>query len=126
MKVVLVGATGTIGKAIATELSEHEIVAVSHSGGEYQIDIDDSASVKAMFEEVGPVDAVISATGKFAFGALDELSDEDIKTVIDNKLFGNIKLFRIARPYINEGGSFTFTTGIVSRIPAPGQAPLRP
>ena len=44
MKVVIIGATGTIGKALASALrGNHEIVALSRSTGEICTDITDKA-----------------------------------------------------------------------------------
>jgi len=39
MRILLIGATGTIGKAVASVLSSgHELVRVSRSKGEYRVD----------------------------------------------------------------------------------------
>jgi len=70
MKIVLVGASGTLGSAIAQELSkDHELIRASRSGQDEQVDILDEASIQALFERVGPFDALISATGWVHFGS---------------------------------------------------------
>ncbi len=48
MKIILIGASGTLGKGIDKELGErHEIVRVGHSSGDFQVDISDSDSIRA-------------------------------------------------------------------------------
>ncbi len=56
MKIILVGASGTIGlKAIDRELRErHDIVRVGRNSGELQVDITDPASIRRLFEQTGP------------------------------------------------------------------------
>ena len=63
MKIVLIGATGTIGQAVAGQLAGHEVIKVAHAGGDFQVDIGDPASIKALFEQVGEVDAIVSTAG---------------------------------------------------------------
>ncbi|OBY25153.1 short chain dehydrogenase [Leisingera sp. JC1] len=122
MKILLLGATGTIGAAVAAHLSDHDVVAVGKTRGAYQADLDNYDSLEALFQKVGKVDAVISTAGDIVFGPLDTLTEADFAHVVTNKLLGNMNLYRIARPYIHEGGSFTVTTGVVSREPMPGAA----
>ena len=40
MRILLVGAHGTLGRAVAEALSHHEVIAASRSGGE-RVDLDD-------------------------------------------------------------------------------------
>jgi len=122
MKILLVGASGIVGKAIATELSDHEVIAASFKNSEYQVNIEDKASIQALFERVGQVDAVISTAGLIAFAAVNELTEQDYNTTVGNKLMGNIQLFHVATKYIKQGGSFTFTSGFLAQNPMPGSA----
>lgn len=87
MKIVLVGATGTIGKAVVEELAEHNVIRVGFNGGEYQVNIEDRDSIEALFKEIGTVDAIISTTGLIAFAPVKELSYQDIKKTVDNCVF---------------------------------------
>ena len=49
MKILIVGASGTIGKAVAEALSaRHEIVTAGRSSGDYRVDLTDLASIRAM------------------------------------------------------------------------------
>ncbi|WP_441257878.1 short chain dehydrogenase [Vibrio sp. Vf1514] len=120
MKIVLVGATGTIGKAVVEELAEHSVIRVGFNGGEYQVNIEDRDSIEALFKEIGTVDAIISTTGLIAFAPVKELSYQDIKKTVDNKILGHINLFQVGSEYVREGGSITFTSGHLAQNPMLG------
>ena len=73
MKVLIVGASGAIGKAVAAELgARHEIIKAGRSGAE-QVDMADAASVAALFDRIGTVDAIVATAGKVHFGPLAAL-----------------------------------------------------
>ena len=118
MKIILVGASGTIGQAIDRELRErHDIVRVGRNSGELQVDITDPASIRRLFEQTGPFDALISAAGNAHFGALEELSAREFAVGLDDKLMGQINLVLIGREFANDGASFTLTSGVLSEDP---------
>jgi len=122
MKILLIGATGMIGKAVTEELKEHNIIKVGNKGGDYQVDIESQSSIEALFEHVGQVDAIISTTGLIAFAPLDALTDEQYAMTVNNKILGHINLFQVGKKYVSEGGSFTLTSGYVAQNPIPGSA----
>lgn len=125
MKVILIGATGTIGGAIDQELSpRHEIVRVGRTSGDVRADIADPEALRTLFERAKPYDAVVCAAGQAAFGALAELSDEQLRLGLDSKLMGQVDLVRLGAGSIAEGGSFTLTSGVLSREPVPGSAAI--
>jgi NAD(P)-dependent dehydrogenase (short-subunit alcohol dehydrogenase family) len=118
MKVLIVGANGTLGKAVAVELAaRHEIVGAGRSSGDVRVDLRDAASVQAMFREVGPVDAVVSAAGKVPFAPLGELTEAQYLEGLQDKLLGQIRLVSVGTPHVRDGGSFTLITGILTEQP---------
>ena len=118
MKVMLIGATGIIGRAIATALSpRHEVIAISRHTEPLRVDISSAESVRALFLAVGKIDAVISAAGAARFKPLAQLEDEDFVFSLQNKLMGQVNLVLIGREFIADGGSFTLTSGILSHDP---------
>ncbi len=118
MKIILIGATGTIGRAVAQELGQrHDIIAVGKSRGDLQVDVTRSDSVRALFERVGKVDAIVSTTGSLHFGPLAEMTAEQFKIGLHDKLLGQVDLALIGQHHVNEGGSITLTSGIVSDEP---------
>jgi len=125
MKILLVGESGTIGKAVGQALAQnHTIISANHSGGDVQVDLGSPESIQAMFATVGPVDAVISAAGLANFGALNELTDADYELALQNKLMGQVNLVRFGQSSVNIGGSITLTSGILSRKPMLGSAAI--
>ncbi|MES0810839.1 short chain dehydrogenase [Roseibium sp. SCPC15] len=121
MKILIVGATGTIGKAVATALSsQHEVISAGFSDGDVKVDLGSKASIEAMFKSVGQVDAVISTAGLAGFAPFNELDDAAYDLALSNKLMGQVNLVRLGRNHVSDGGSFTLTAGILSRNPMPG------
>ena len=119
MKILIVGANGLLGSGAVAALSEgNEIIQASRSG-EVSVDLTDPASIAAMYAKVGKVDAVISATGKVPFKTLSELTLADYQSGINDKILGQVELVRQGLEYVNDGGSFTLTTGILEREPIP-------
>ena len=50
MKIIVVGATGTIGKSVIKALSgRHEILTVAHSGGDVKVDLAVPDSIQKMY-----------------------------------------------------------------------------
>ena len=125
MKIVLIGATGIIGKAIAATLSDnHEIVALSRSAGENRVDITDKASLEKAFAAIGKVDAIVCAAGGAVFKPLADLSDADFDKCLHDKLMGQVNVVRVGSKYVRPGGSITITSGVLAEEPAPGGAAI--
>ena len=125
MRVLVVGATGTIGSAVVDLLTgEHEVIAAGHSSGDHQVDLASPVSIRELFEAVGRVDAVISCAGVATFRPLAGLSDADFDSSLGNKLMGQINLARIGVDSIEDGGSITLTSGVLAQEPTPGSAAI--
>ncbi len=125
MKVLVVGATGTIGKAIVQAIgNRHEVIPASFSKSSIKVDIADSRSIRNMFQATGRVDAVISAAGLAKFGPMTSLTDEDFALCLSNKLMGQVNVVRLGMDHMNDGGSFTLTSGILSRKPMQGSTAI--
>lgn len=123
MKVLVVGATGTIGSAVVTALEEKaEVIKASRSQSGIAVDITSTESIKRMFEEVGPIDALVSTTGAAHFGKVGDLTPELNTIAAHSKLLGQINLVLLGLPYIRDKGSVTLTTGILMDDPVVGGA----
>ena len=121
MRVLLIGATGTIGKAIAAALSRrHEVLLASRQQAPLHVDIADPASVRDLYRQVGKVGAVISAAGQARFKPLDELSDADFRFSLDNKLLGQVNVIRYGLGSVADNGSITITSGVLAHQPMRG------
>ncbi|WP_279463295.1 short chain dehydrogenase [Aeromonas dhakensis] len=118
MKIVIVGASGTIGSAVSDLLAkDHQVIRVSHSQGDARVDIRDPASIRGLFAKLGQFDALVVASGSAAFNALTEMTDEEWQLGIQSKLMGQINLTRAAIPHLNDKGSITLISGILSEEP---------
>ncbi|QCO55426.1 short chain dehydrogenase [Pseudorhodobacter turbinis] len=121
MKILIVGATGLIGGAVANALSaNHEIISAGYSDGDVKVDLGSKASINAMFTAIGKVDAVISTAGLAGFAPFNELDDAAYDLALSNKLMGQVNLVRVGQDHVSDDGSFVLTAGILSRQPMPG------
>ena len=119
MKFLVVGSTGLIGSYVAKTLSKHGTVIGVSRTTQISVDVKDPASIKAMYEKVGKVDAVASCIGKVAFKPVAELTYEDYLMGLKDKALGQVELVRVGIDFLNDGGSFTLMTGVLARDPIP-------
>ncbi|WP_428625222.1 short chain dehydrogenase [Sedimenticola sp.] len=118
MKIVVLGATGTIGSAVINALGDdQEVIKVGKSNGDMNVDITDSSSIHRAFDQIGPFDALVVATGDVAFNAFDAMKEEEWSVGLHSKLMGQVNATRAAIDYLNPNGSITLTTGILSDEP---------
>ena len=126
MKILLLGATGTIGSALATELAaDHDVVRVGHTVGDGvddAADTTDPKALRALYGRHAPFDAVVCTAGVFSLDPLTEIDDEGFASTIASKLVAQANVVRLALPHLADGGSATVTTGQVEAIP--GDAPI--
>jgi NAD(P)-dependent dehydrogenase (short-subunit alcohol dehydrogenase family) len=120
MKVLVVGATGTIGAEVVKALQgRHEVVSASHSRSSFSFDMENPESIRALYSKIGIIDAVLSIAGSAAFGYLPTLTDAEFACSLRSKLMGQINLVRFGLDNVTDGGSFTLTSGILARKPMP-------
>jgi NAD(P)-dependent dehydrogenase (short-subunit alcohol dehydrogenase family) len=119
MKFLVVGSTGLIGSYVAKTLSKHGTVIGVSRTTQISVDVKDPASIKAMYEKVGKVDAVASCVGKVAFKPVAELTYEDYLMGLKDKALGQVELVRAGIDFLNDAGSFTLMTGVLARDPIP-------
>jgi NAD(P)-dependent dehydrogenase (short-subunit alcohol dehydrogenase family) len=123
MKIIIVGATGAVGRTAVQALSgRHEIVSVGRTSGDVQMDIEDVDSIRAMYQQVGKVDAVVSAVGHVHFGPVHEMTSSHFMESIGGKALPQVNLVLEGFDYMNDGGSFTLTSGVTNRDPIRGGA----
>ena len=121
MKIIVIGAAGAVGKtAVAALAPRHEVIAVGRTSGDVQVDIEDVDSIRAMYQQVGRVDAVVSAVGHGHFGAVHEMTSEQFMKGINHKVLPQVNLVLEGFDYVNDGGSFTLTSGVLNRDPIRG------
>ena len=118
MKILIIGGKGTIGKKVSDHFSKkHEIMIGGRNSGDIIVDIADSKSIEEMFESVGNIDALVCIAGEAKWADFDSMTEEDFYIGLKSKLMGQVNLVRIGQNYLNAGGSFTLTTGILADHP---------
>ncbi len=118
MKIIIVGATGTMGKHLSKAFGkDNEIVTAATSGCDVQVDITSPESIENMYRQVGPFDALVSTAGPTFVGPWKKLGDQEFRKGVEGKMMGQINLVLIGQHYINPKGSFTLITGALSHDP---------
>jgi len=128
MKIIIVGASGRIGKEVDKALSgSHEIVRVGVRSGDVQCDYTDAESIRGMFENIGEFDSLISvAGGDSAFKPFQDLDDEDYRYGFERKFLGQVRFLRFGESVVRDNGSFIFTSGFLSHYPNPASIATGP
>jgi NAD(P)-dependent dehydrogenase (short-subunit alcohol dehydrogenase family) len=114
MKILLVGAHGTVGRGVAAELAQrHEVIAAGRRDATVTLDLADPASIRRALESLGPLDAIVSAAGQVGWAPLLELTAEQWAFSVANKLMGQVNLALIGQQYLRDAGSITLTSGVL-------------
>jgi NAD(P)-dependent dehydrogenase (short-subunit alcohol dehydrogenase family) len=118
VRVLLVGAEGTVGQAACNELKpRHDIIKAGRTSGDVNVDLTDMASVKAMYDKLGKIDAVVSCAGHVHFGSLADMTDVQFMSGLTDKLMGQVNLVLAGQKHVSDNGSFTLTSGVLDRDP---------
>ena len=120
MKILLVGARGTVGRGVAAELGRrHEVIAAGRNGADVTLDLADAASLRAALAPLGPLDAIVSAAGQVGWAPLLDLTPEQWAYSVANKLMGQVQLALVGQSFLRDGGSITLTSGVLVDQPVP-------
>ncbi|NUR96468.1 MAG: short chain dehydrogenase [Kribbellaceae bacterium] len=124
MKILLVGASGTIGRAVRSTLIErkHDVVSAGRHSGDHHFDMTDPEQIRDLYERLTGIDAVAVAAGGSVFQPLDHLTVDDLDFTYRSKARGQMELVRQGLRHLPATGSFTLVTGLLSREPVPGSA----
>lgn len=120
MKIVLVGGSGTIGRRLAPALTGrgHEVITAGRSSGEVRVDITSVESIEEMYRRLGPVDAVVGIAASGALDDFETLTEAELLENMKGKFFGQVNLVLVGQHHVNDGGSFTLTSGVFADLPA--------
>ncbi len=118
MRILIVGTMGEVGKAAVAELgARHEVIKAGRSTGDVQVDLMDTASISAMYEKLGKLDAVVACAGHAHFGPLATMTEAQFMVGLKDKLMGQVNLVLLGIRHVNDRGSFTLTSGVLDRDP---------
>jgi NAD(P)-dependent dehydrogenase (short-subunit alcohol dehydrogenase family) len=126
MKIIVVGATGTIGSAVVALLKENgnEVIPVSTQNNVINVDITDKKTIENLFSKLNNIDGIICAAGRAYAGPLSNMGNEEFNKGINSKMMGQINLAMIAKDHLNNNGFITLTSGNLSEEPKEGSAGL--
>jgi NAD(P)-dependent dehydrogenase (short-subunit alcohol dehydrogenase family) len=118
MRILIVGAEGTVGRAACNELKvRHEVIKAGRTSGDVKVDLNDMASIEAMYKAAGKLDAIVSCAGHTHFGPLSEMTEAQFMHGLTDKLMGQVRLVLAGQKHIGDNGSFTLTSGVLDRDP---------
>ncbi|PHM44827.1 SDR family oxidoreductase [Xenorhabdus mauleonii] len=128
MKILIIGASGTIGKNVIDNLKKQhvlltdnqtklEIIASSRNSKENALDVFDKKQLNDFLSTHKMFDAVVCTFGKTVWTSPEKLSDYEES--LNNKALGQINVALQSLKYIKQGGSITLTSGIVGKISSP-------
>jgi cyclic-di-GMP-binding biofilm dispersal mediator protein len=136
--VLIAGATGGLGSAIARDLdrrgatltfvsrSRERLDALEVSGHRLALDLRDPgssrAAVNAAVEHAGRSDVVVNAVGVVAFGPVDELSLDAMEELFMTNTFIPIFLAQAALGVLGDGGVIVNISGVIAEQNLPGMA----
>ncbi len=130
--VAVVGGGSGIGRAIVEEVrgrggnvvlssrtrSKLEEVAQSVGGATVlPVDMMDGASVEHWAAGLPNIDHLVISASSAAHGAFAELGEGAVRAMFDAKFFGPYRIAKAALHKLNDDGSITFFSGVLSRRP---------
>ena len=118
MKMIIVGASGTMGKHLTSVFKkDHEVITAATEGCDIRVDITSTESIENMYKQAGAFDALISTAGPTYVGPWKKMTDKEFRKGVEGKMMGQINLVLIGQHYINPKGSFTLITGALTHEP---------
>jgi NAD(P)-dependent dehydrogenase (short-subunit alcohol dehydrogenase family) len=123
LRVLVIGASGVLGRAIVAELSPRcDIVSAGSKSGDVRIDIADPASIEAGLKAAGSLDAVACAAGAVNYHPLSSikpapLAQSSYGLGLAEKLMGQVNVALCARDHLRDGGSITLIAGVLADVP---------
>lgn len=120
MKILVIGGHGTIGQRVCAAFRKrgHEVIIAGRNSGDVHVDISLPSSIESLFNTTGAVDACICTAGTGYYGPFETMTGEMMLPGIEGKLLGQVNLVLLGKCWLNEGGSFTLTSGIAAEHPA--------
>ena len=117
-KIIVVGATGKLGRVVVEGLrKDYEVIRAGRSGPDLKIDAFNFESVSDILASVGPFDGLVSCIGGTPFKTFEELTMDDFAAGLSTKCFSQLNLAKAAIPFLSENGSITLTSGIIGDEP---------
>ena len=96
MKIIIVGASGTMGTYLAEALEkEHEVIRADRKGKDVTVDITAPETIEKMYQQTGVFDALICTAGPTWVGPWKNLNNDTFRSGMEGKMMGQINLVLI-------------------------------
>lgn len=116
--ILLVGASGTIGKAIHNNLkTDYNIITAGRQNADLILNVNDRQSIDKAFENLKNIDGVINAFGALPFEPFDQINMQDFANGMNDKFLGQANIVQAILPKLNHGASIVLTSGILNHQP---------
>lgn len=123
MKIILVGANGAVGQAALNAIGDrHDVIKVGRSSGDLQFNMENIDDIRSLYQKTGKVDAVVTTIGHGFFGPVAEMRSDQFLQGVEHKVMPQVNLVLEGIKFMNDGGSFTLTSGVLNRDPIRGGA----
>ena len=86
------------------------------------VNVTDEASVRQLFDDIGPLDVVVSCAGFGSLGLITDLAVDEFRGVIDVCLTGAFIVAKYAGQHLREGWSLVSISSLNGRQPAVGMS----
>ena len=135
--VLLVGASGGMGRPLAAALADcgaqlalaardrsrlDDLGVDEHNT--FTFDLADAAAAKPLIvaaaEALGGLDGVVCCAGAVAFGPLEEIPSDVLHEIVAVDLVGPLMLARAAIPFLPPGGFILNVSGVIAELPTAG------
>lgn len=124
------GAAVVVNYAGSREGAEKTVAEITKTGGKaiaVQADVAKSADVERLFKETvaayGPADILVNNAGVYAFGAIEDFSEEEFHRQFNINVLGLLQATRAAvKGFGDRGGSVINISSLASRVTPPNSA----
>jgi 3-oxoacyl-[acyl-carrier protein] reductase len=121
------GASVVVNYASSKTGADAVVASITAAGGKAvsvkgDVSKDAKAIVEAAITAFGKLDILVNNSGVYAFGAIEEVSEESFHAQFNVNVLGLLLTTQAALKYIGEGGSIINIGSVVSRITPPGSA----
>ncbi|MFD8705404.1 SDR family oxidoreductase [Kitasatospora sp. NPDC059648] len=138
-KIVIIGGTSGIGFEVARQAAAGgaNVVVASSSQGRVdaatkrlgapaegrRLDVADGDAIAAFFEQVGQFDHLVYTAGEsLVIKPLADTTPQEARAAFERRFWGAFLSAKYAAPRLREGGSITFSSGVLAIRPVPGTA----
>lgn len=122
-KVIVVGASGVLGGAVAAGLDkDYDVVRAGRNGADLVLDASNVEQLEAAFKQAGPIDGLVVCIGHVPFEPFATVDLEAFSAGIMNKFMHQANLVRAVLPHLSDNGSIVLTSGILADEPLIGSS----